>query len=78
MPDRYSRHYYDLYYIAHSDIKESAYSNLSLLKRVTDFKMKFSPRKWTHYELAVPVTQRLLPPEYRLDALKKDYGSQES
>ena len=41
MPGRYSRHYYDLYCIAHSDIKESAYSNIALLKRVTDFKMKF-------------------------------------
>ncbi len=78
MPDRYSRHYYDLYCIAHSDIKESAYRDLGLLKRVTDFKMKFYPRKWAHYELAVPGTLRLLPPEYRLDALEKDYGSMEN
>ena len=40
--------------------------------------MKFYPRKWAHYELAVPGTLRLLPPEYRLDALKKDYGSMEN
>lgn len=30
MPGRYSRHYYDLYCIAHSDIKESVYSNIAL------------------------------------------------
>lgn len=75
MPGRYSRHYYDLYCIAHSEIKESAYQNMDLLKRVTDFKMKFYPRKWAHYELAVPGTLKLLPPEYRMDALKKDYDS---
>lgn len=75
MPGRYSRHYYDLYCIAHSDIKESAYSHLDLLKRVTDFKMKFYPRKWAHYELAVPGTLKLLPPEYRMEDLQKDYDS---
>ena len=75
MPDRYSRHYYDLYCIANSEIKASAYRNLDLLKRVTDFKMKFSPRKWAHYELAVPGTLKLLPPEYRWDNLQKDYAS---
>lgn len=75
MPDRYSRHYYDLYCIAHSDIKTSAYNNLDLLKRVTDFKMKFYPRKWAHYELATSGTLKLLPPEYRFAELKKDYYS---
>lgn len=75
MPGRYSRHYYDLYCIAHSDIKESAYSNIALLKRVTDFKMKFYPRKWAHYELAVPGTLKLLPLEYRMEDLQKDYNS---
>lgn len=75
MPSRYSRHYYDLYCIAHSDIKVSAYENMELLQKVTDFKMKFYPRKWAHYELAVPGTLRLLPPEYRFEVLRKDYDS---
>lgn len=75
MPKRYSRHYYDLYCIAHSDVKESAYSNLALLKKVTDFKMKFYPRKWAHYELAVQGDLKLLPPKYRMDELQRDYDS---
>lgn len=75
IPGRYSRYYYDLYCIAYSAIKASAYSNLDLLKRIIDFKMKFYPRKWAHYELAVPKTLKLLPPEYRLEALRKDYAS---
>ena len=37
--------------------------------------MKFYPRKWAHYELAVPGTLKLLPPEYRLEDLQKDYDS---
>lgn len=45
------------------------------MKRVTDFKMKFYPRKWAHYELAVPGTLKLLPPEYRMENLQKDYNS---
>ena len=75
MPSRYSRHYYDLYCIAHSESKAAAYDNLDLLKRVVDFKMKFYPRKWAHYELAVPGTLKLVPPEYRMEALRQDYNA---
>lgn len=73
MPDRYSRHYYDLYSMAHSESKEQAFQNMALLQRVVDFKMKFYPRKWARYELAVPGTLKLLPPEYRMQELHKDY-----
>lgn len=75
MPTRYSRHYYDLYCIAHSESKALAFENLPLLKKVVDFKMKFYPRKWAQYELAAPGTLRLLPPAYRMDALRRDYES---
>ena len=37
--------------------------------------MKFYPRKWAHYELAVPGTLKLSPPEYRMEDLQKDYNS---
>lgn len=78
MPDRYSRHYYDLYCIAHSESKDDAYAQLDLLKRVVEFKMKFYPRKWARYEEAVPGTLKLVPPEYRLDALRQDYISMQN
>lgn len=77
MPARYSRHYYDLYCIAHSDSKKAAYANIDLLKRVVDFKTKFYPRKWAHYELAVPGTMKLCPPSYRMDELRRDYAAME-
>ena len=78
MPGRYSRHYYDLYCIAHSESKEQAFTNLSLLQKVTDFKRKFYPRKWAQYELAVPGTLRLMPPAYRLEHLRRDYAAMEN
>jgi len=46
MPGRYSRHYYDLYRMAGSPVKEAAFSQIDLLKKVVDFKMKFYPRTW--------------------------------
>ncbi|MEG1717027.1 MAG: nucleotidyl transferase AbiEii/AbiGii toxin family protein [Lachnospiraceae bacterium] len=73
MPERYSRHYYDLYCIARSENKKQAFDDIDLLRRVVEFKMKFYPRKWAQYEKAVPGTMRLMPPDYRLDVLRKDY-----
>lgn len=74
MPSRYSRHYYDLYCIAHSENKAAAYEDLDLLGRVVEFKMKFYPRKWAQYELARPGSMKLCPPEYRYAALEEDYA----
>ena len=73
MPTRYSRHYYDLYCIAHSENKAVAYQDLGLLRRVVELKMKFYPRKWAQYELARPGTMKLCPPESRYAALEEDY-----
>ena len=75
MPKRYSRHYYDLYCIAHSENKIEAFNNLELLKKVVEFKMKFYPRKWARYEDAIPGTIKLMPPSYRIAELEKDYIS---
>ena len=75
MPQRYSRHYYDLYCMSKSPVKEKAFAQLSLLQKVVDFKMKFYPRAWAHYPEAVPATLKLLPPSYRLSALQEDYSA---
>ena len=75
MPQRYSRHYYDLYCMAKAPVKEKAFERLDLLQKVVDFKMKFYPRAWAHYPDAVPTTLKLLPPKYRLSALRDDYAA---
>lgn len=73
MLQRYSRHYYDLYRMAATPVKDAAFSQLDLLKKVVDFKMKFYPRTWAKYPDAVPGTLKLIPPEYRFAALEADY-----
>lgn len=75
MPQRYSRHYYDLYRMAATPVKKTAFSQLDLLKKVVSFKMKFYPRGWAKYDEAVPGTLKLLPPEYRFSALETDYNA---
>lgn len=78
MPIRYSRHYYDLAMMAGDKVKDDALEDLELLKNVVDFKQKFYPRTWAKYEQATPGTLKLLPPEFRLDALRKDYQAMQN
>ena len=73
MPMRYSRHYYDLFRMANSNVKESSFRNLALLSRVVEFKMKFYPRGWADYPNAKPDTLKPVPPEYRITQLEEDY-----
>ena len=74
-PSRYSRHYYDMYMMANSKVKETALSNLQILDDVVDFKKRFYPRGWANYDLAKPGTMKLIPEDYILDNLRKDYIS---
>ena len=73
IPMRYSRHYYDLYQMANSPVKENAIAEPDLLQKVVNFKMKFYRRPWAKYPEAKPGTLRLNPPDYRLPELRKDY-----
>jgi hypothetical protein len=72
-PARYSRHYYDLAMLADTEIKTSALSDLHLLKEVIDFKKKFYPVRWAHYETAIPGSFKLIPPERIKQLLIRDY-----
>lgn len=74
MPLRYSRHYYDLYRMARTDVKERALNDLGLLERVVTFKDKFYRCHWARYDLAFCGTIRLMPSASRLKSLKNDYG----
>ena len=78
MPTRYSRHYYDLAMMAQSKVKNEAFADLDLLQNVVEFKQKFYPRTWAKYEEAIPGTLKLLPPEFRLDSLEKDYKAMQN
>lgn len=73
IPPRYSRHYYDLWCMAQSPVKEAAFQDLDLLRQVVTFKDRFYPSGSAHYELASPGTLRLMPPDDCLTALRTDY-----
>ena len=73
-PARYSRHYYDLAMMAAAPVKAAALADVALLEAVRDFKQRFYPRGWAHYELAVPGTFRLMPSGHVLSVLEKDYA----
>lgn len=75
MPKRYSRHYYDVYNMGHSRCKDSALKDLELLNEVTNFKIKFYPRKWARYEDVLKGEVKLLPGDFRIQRLAEDYAS---
>ena len=72
-PERYSRHYYDLYKIGNSEFIKVALSRRDLLEQVVEFKKRFYPCAWARYDLAVPGTLELLPTEENIKYLKDDY-----
>lgn len=74
-PSRYSRHYYDLYELAHSDVKTRALNDASLLKSVVDFKMTFWRSNTARYDLCVPGTLKLMPPKDSMSLVEQDYAS---
>lgn len=73
-PSRYSRHYYDLYKMAKTPIKNVALADNNLLEKVVEFKEKFYRCPWARYDLAKRGTMKLTPPEYNMTNLRLDYG----
>ena len=73
VPSRYSRHYYDLYCMANSDVKTNALKNIVLLKKVVEFKEKFYRCSWAKYEEAVVGRLKLIPVEKNILSLQDDY-----
>ena len=72
-PPGYSRHYYDVSRMAQSLVKESALSDLELLRAVVAFKDKFYHRGWARYDLAAPGTMKLVPSDHVMAAVEQDY-----
>jgi hypothetical protein len=75
LPERYSRHYYDVAMLAAGPIRSEALADIDLLAQVVRHKETFYASGWARYELARPGTLRLMPPKTRLAALERDYRS---
>jgi hypothetical protein len=73
LPDRHSRHYYDVAMMTEGKIKDEALADKGLLAQVVKHKETFYPSGWARYDLARPGSLRLVPPENRLNALEEDY-----
>ena len=73
IPDRYSRHYYDVAMLAQGPIRADALADKDLLTQVVRHKETFYPSAWARYDLARPGSFRLSPVENRIAALERDY-----
>lgn len=73
LPDRYSRHYYDIAMVAQGPIRAEALADLELLAQVVRHKETFYPSGWARYGLARPGSLHLVPAEARLGDLARDY-----
>lgn len=78
IPERYSRHYYDLYCMAHKGVLEKALAQKELLTQVAEFKRTFYPRKWAQYEYARVDALKLVPAVHSMDRLRSDYATMQS
>lgn len=74
LPARYARHYYDVFKLGNSNIKEQAFQKLDLLSEVVEFKKRFYNNSWANYDTACTGTIKLTPSEHHIDTLKKDYA----
>jgi hypothetical protein len=77
-PPRYSRHYYDVYRMCATPIKDNALQDMDLLTHVVRFKTNFYHCAWASYDTAVPGTIKLLPPDHNRAALAADYRAMEA
>jgi len=73
IPTRYARHYYDVYCMSMSDVKEKAFERKDLLVQDIRFKKKFYYSKSASYETAKIGSLRLIPCESAIKDLKSDY-----
>lgn len=73
-PERYSRHYHDLYQMALSAVKDDALADFELLQEVIDYKNLFYPCGWGQtFDACAEGHLRLLPNENNHDLLIEDY-----
>ena len=73
IPSRYARHYYDLYKMSCSDVRENAFARKGLLEQDVKFKLKFYYAKNASYDTAHIGTIKLVPDEAAIKDLSVDY-----
>ncbi|MEK7720927.1 MAG: nucleotidyl transferase AbiEii/AbiGii toxin family protein, partial [Elusimicrobiota bacterium] len=74
LPDRHSRHYYDLVKLYGKEFGKKASADRALLKDVVKHKSVFFSSAAARYDLAVPGTLKLVPPQGRKKELEDNYA----
>lgn len=74
IPQRFSRHYYDLGELIRKGVADEAAKQLELLDRVAKHKLLFFRSSWAKYEEASKGTLHLSPQEHRIPAIREDYA----
>ena len=73
LPDKQSRHYYDVVKLFRLGVGPRAIADGELLRKVAEHQRVFFHTSWANFEQAVPGTLRLVPPESRRNELARDY-----
>lgn len=72
-PDRYSRHWYDVYMLNSSCVGKEALSHFEILENVVEHKKAFFHYSFMDYDDCLSGKLRLIPNENYLKNLEKDY-----
>lgn len=72
---RYARHLYDVFQMAHSDVKDKAFAKKELLERDVLFKKKFYYAKTMPYDTLTLHDVQLVPEGRILEELRLDYDA---
>ncbi|MCX6144378.1 MAG: nucleotidyl transferase AbiEii/AbiGii toxin family protein [Ignavibacteriales bacterium] len=75
VPERYARHYYDLYMLSQTPTLDEAFADMELLNTVASFNQKFYHSSWAQYEDATLEKIRLVPSSETMARLAEDYLS---
>ncbi len=75
MRDRHARHHADFAALWRHEPAKAARGRFDLLERVRVHKSRFFSSGWANYATAVPGSLRLVPPAYRIEALRADYDA---
>ena len=73
LPNRYSRHYYDVYQMYQKGVFIKALEKIDELEKTVEFTSKFYPKAWARYDLAKPGSISLVPPLHSIKDLEEDY-----
>ena len=73
LPPRYARHYYDLYMMSNSWVKNKAFNRCDLLNQDVMFKSKFYYARNASYETVSIDEIKLIPPERIIPQIRVDY-----